>query len=79
MKNDTVLLRHPARDGELYKMPLDKIRNLAVQMYFVIENPTPRLAKIFTDTHFSHKVTDWVDAYKLARFEKMKEIERKGE
>ena len=84
-KNDTKMtralsiIRHPSRDGELEKFPIDKIRDLAVQCYFIIDRPTEQLAQIFKQTHFSLNVHEWVQCYKLARFEKMMEMKRKGE
>ena len=75
------LIRHPSSDKELEKFPIDKIQNLAMQCYSVIEQPTNNLSQIFKTTFDQHRHdrTWWIQCYKLARFEKMMEFKRNGD
>lgn len=72
------LIRHPSRDNELEKMPIDQVKNLAIACFKIIEMPTQKLFELFKEAHDSktHSIKEWIQLYKLARFEKMMELKR---
>lgn len=70
------IIRHPSKDHELEKLPIDQLKKLAINCYFIIERPTERLAQIFKEAYNSLDRKLWIQCYKLARFEKMMELEK---
>lgn len=72
------IIRHPSRDKELEKMPIDRVKNLAIACFKIIETPTQKLFELFKEAYDSktHDIKEWVQLYKLARFEKMMELKR---
>lgn len=72
------IIRHPSRDKELERMPIDQIKHLALQCLKTIEEPTPRLIAMFSEVYQrnSHDKKEYIDLYKLARFEKVRELQK---